>query len=150
MSFTVEEGLATTISFQDSSDALTVDTFAPDFGPDLSTARASWLTPEVISWNLPDARGAWTYRLHWGPAGSLVLDAETVGGSSLPLSVDPAGLPAALAAEFPDLAGDEVLRLSRKDARDAERIAGAGQIAVVAYDELGAVVQATGVEVLIE
>ena len=148
VSFTVEEGLATTIAFQAASEALTVDTFAPDFGPDLSSERASWLTPEVISWNLPDVRGAWTYRLHWGPAGSLVLDAETVGGSSIPLSLDPAGLPAALAAEHPDLDGDEVLRLSRKDARDAARIAGAGQLAVVAYDELGAVVQATGVAVV--
>ncbi len=148
VSFTVEEGLATTIAYQPSSQAISVDTFAPDFGPDLSTARASWLSPEVISWNLPDDRGSWSYRLHWGPAGSLVLDAETVGGSSIPLSLDPAGLPAALAAEFPDLDGDEVLRLSRKDARDAERIAGAGQLAVVAYDELGAVVQATGVEVV--
>ena len=148
VSFTVEEGLATTIAFQAESKALTVDTFAPDFGPDLSSERASWLTPEVISWNLPDVRGAWTYRLHWGPAGSLVLDAETVGGSSIPLSLDPAGLPAALASKYPDLDGDEVLRLSRKDARDAARIAGAGQLAVVAYDELGAVVQATGVAVV--
>ena len=62
--------------------AITVETFAPDFGPDLTTSRASWLTPEVLSWNLPDDRGSWTYRLHWGPAGSLALDAETIGGSS--------------------------------------------------------------------
>ncbi len=148
VAFTVEAGLATTISYQVASKALTVDTFAPDFGPDLSTARASWLTPEVLSWNLPDQRGAWTYRLHWGPAGSLALDAETIGGSSLPLTLDPRGLSPALAARYPDLAGDEVLRLSRKDARDARRIAGAGQVAVAAYDELGRVVQATGVTVV--
>ena len=102
----------------------------------------------MLSWNLPDDRGAWTYRLHWGPAGSLALDAETIGGSSLPLTLDPRGLSPALAARYPDLAGDEVLRLSRKDARDARRIAGAGQIAVAAYDELGRVVQATGVTVV--
>jgi len=148
VAFTVEEGLATTISYQVASKALTVDTFAPDFGPDLSTARASWLTPEVLSWNLPDERGAWTYRLHWGPEGSLALDAETVGGSSLPLTLDPRGLSPALAAQYPDLVGDEVLRLSRKDAREAGTIARAGQVAVVAYDELGRVVQATGVKVV--
>ena len=112
VAFTVEEGLATTISYQVASKALTVDTFAPDFGPDLRQSRASWLTPEVLSWNLPDERGAWTYRLHWGPEGSLALDAETVGGSSLPLTLDPRGLPPALAARYPDLVGDEVLRLS--------------------------------------
>ncbi|MFQ6173309.1 alpha-amylase family glycosyl hydrolase [Oryzobacter sp. R7] len=148
VSFTVEEGLATTISYQRSTGQLSVDTFAPDFGPDLSTSRASWLTKDVISWNLPDTRGSWTYRLHWGAAGSLVLDSETVGGSSIPLTLDPAGLSAALAAQYPDLADDEVLRLSRKDARDAGTIADAGQVAVVAYDELGRVVQATGVEVV--
>ena len=102
----------------------------------------------MLSWNLPDERGAWTYRLHWGPDGSLALDAETVGGSSLPLTLDPRGLSPALAAQYPDLAGDEVLRLSRKDARDAGTIARAGQVAVVAYDELGRVVQATGVTVV--
>jgi glycosidase len=146
--FTVEQGLATTISYQVSTGTITVDTFAPDFGPDLSTARASWLTPEVISWNLPDDRGSWTYRLHWGPSGSLGLDAETIGGSSIPLSLDPAGLPPALAAQHEGLAGDEVLRLGQEDARDAGRIARAGQVAVAAYDELGRLVQATGVAVV--
>ena len=148
MGFTVEEGFATTIAYQVSTTAISVDTFAPDFGPDLSVSRASWLTADVLSWNLPDARGAWTYRLHWGREGSLALDAETVGGSSIPLSLDPRGLSSALAAQYPELAGDEVLRLSRKDARDARYISRAGQVAVVAYDELGRVVQATGVEVV--
>ncbi len=124
--FTVEAGRATTIAVQTTGSgaqrvptAIAVETFVPDFGPDLTTSRASWLTPEVLSWNLPDDRGLWTYRLHWGPAGSLALDAETVGGSSLPLTLDPAGLPPALAAQYPDLADAEVLRLSKKDAKDA-------------------------------
>ena len=148
VAFTVPEGLATTISYQSSSGAISVDTFVPDLGPDLSAARASWLTPEVLSWNLPDDRGDWTYRLHWGPAGSLAVDAETIGGSSLPLTLDPAGLPAALAAQYPDLVGDEVLRVTKKDAKAAGEIAQAGQVAVAAYDELGRLVQATGVEVV--
>lgn len=148
VAFTVEEGLATTVSYQSASGALSVDTFAPDFGPDLSTSRASWLTPRVLSWNLPDDRGPWSYRLHWGPAGSLALDAETVGGSSLPLSLDRAGLPKWLAAQYPDLAGDEALRVPKRAAKHAKAISRAGQVAVVAYDELGRVVQATGVEVV--
>jgi glycosidase len=153
--FTVTDGLATTIAVQTTGSgaqrvptAIAVDTFAPDFGPDLSTSRASWLTPRVLSWNLPDERGPWTYRLHWGPAGSLALDAETIGGSSLPLTLDPAGLSRALAARYPALADAEVLRLSRKDARDADQIANAGQVAIAAYDESGRLVQATGVAVL--
>ncbi len=148
IAFTVEPGLATTIAYQVSSGTITVDTFAPDFGPDLSTARASWLTAQVLSWNLPDQRGAWEYRLHWGSTGSLAVDAETIGGSSLPLSLDPAGLPPTLAAQYPDLVSAEVLRLSKQDAKRAQQIASAGQVAVAAYDELGRVVQATGVEVV--
>jgi glycosidase len=155
VAFTVEEGLATTIAVQTTGSgagrtptAIAVETFAPNFGPDLTTSRASWLTPRVLSWNLPDQRGNWTYRLHWGAPGSLALDAETVGGSSVPLTLDPAGLPPRLALEHPELAEDEVLLLSRQDARDADEIASAGQVAVAAYDELGRLVQATGVTVV--
>ena len=155
VAFTVEEGLATTIAVQTAGSGaqrvpivLAVETFAPDFGPDLTTSRASWLTPKVLSWNLPDDRGLWTYRLHWGPAGSLAQDAETIGGSSIPLSLDPAGLPRALAEQYPDLADAEVLRLSNKYAEDAAEIASAEQVAVAAYDELGRLVQATGVVVV--
>ena len=64
VAFTVEEGLATTIAVQTTGSgaqrvptAIAVETFAPDFGPDLTTSRASWLTPKVLSWNLPDDRG---------------------------------------------------------------------------------------------
>jgi uncharacterized protein (DUF2345 family) len=64
------------------------------------------------------------------------------------VSLDPAGLSAALAAQYPDLADAEVLRLSKKDASDATEIAAAGQVAVAAYDELGRLVQATGVAVV--
>ncbi len=153
--FTVDSGLATTISVETSGSGaarvptvIAVDTFAPDFGPDLTTSRASWLTRDVISWNLPDDRGVWTYRLHWGPAGSLALDAETIGGSSIPLTLDPHGLSRRLAAKYPNLAGDEVLRLDQHDARYARAIAGAAQVAIAAYDELGRLVQATGVTVV--
>ena len=92
---------------------------------------------------------SWTYRLHWGPAGSLALDAETIGGSSLPLTLDPARAAAGTGRRStPTSSTTRCCRLSRKDARDAARIAGAGQVAVAAYDELGRLVQATGVEVV--
>jgi Pullulanase N2 domain len=152
VTFTVADGLATTIAVQTTGSgaqrvptAITVETFAPDFGPDLTTSMASWLTPRVLSWNLPDERGRWTYRLHWGPAESLALDAETIGGSSLPLMLDSAGLPSALVALYPDLADAEVLRLNRQRAWRATQIASAGQVAIAAYDESGRLVQATGV-----
>jgi glycosidase len=155
VTFTVEAGLATTIAIQTTGSgaerlptAITVKTFAPDFGPDLTATRASWLTSRVVSWNLPDERGRWTYRLHWGPAESLTLDAETIGGSSLPLMLDSAGLPSALVAQYPGLADAEVLRLNRRFGWRALQIAAAGQAAVAAYDESGRLVQATGVDVV--
>ena len=36
VSFTVEQGLATTINYQRATNTVTVETFVPDFGPDLS------------------------------------------------------------------------------------------------------------------
>ncbi len=144
--FTVEQGLATTISYQPSSGQLTVSGFAPDFGPDLSASRAGWLKADTIAWNLPDDRRGWTYRLHWGPAGSLAVDAETIGGSSLPLTLDPRGLPGYLVARYPAYEGAEALKLGWKDAWRARDIARSGQIAVAAYDDLGRLVQATNVD----
>ena len=143
--FTVGDGLATTIAYPGRTGTITVSTFAPDFGPNLSTAFAGWLAADTIAWDLPDERPGWTYRLHWGPAGSLEVDAETIGGSSLPLTMDSAGLPAALLARYPEYQGFESLRLSKQDAREAKTILQAGQAAVAAYDDLGRLVQATGV-----
>ncbi|MGS0688002.1 alpha-amylase family glycosyl hydrolase [Nakamurella sp. GG22] len=148
VSFTVEEGLATTIAYQASTKTIAVSAFAPDLGPDLSAARGGWLAADTIAWNLPEDRRGWTYRLHWGPADSLQVDAETIGGSSLPLTLDRRGLPARLVQQYPEYEGYESLRLSKKDARAAMRIATAGQVAVAAYDDLGRLVQATNVEVI--
>jgi glycosidase len=147
--FTVaEEGLATTISYQASGGDPSVSFFVPDFGPDLSASRAGWLKADTIAWDLPESRQGWTYRLHWGPAGSLALDAETIGGSSLPLTLDDRELSGYLAEKYPDYAGFEALKLGWKDAWRAREIARSGQIAVAAYDDLGRVVQATGVTVV--
>ncbi len=80
------------------------------------------------------------------PATSRV-DAEAVtGGSSVPLTHDPAGLPADVLADFPHLAGYEAFRLDRAAARRVPEIL-TGQLAVAAYDSSGALRDATGVQV---
>jgi glycosidase len=149
--FSVGDSEGVEMSFDEATKVLTVATFLvvdDGGGPDLSTSRAAWLTPEIISWDLPEDRRGWTYRLHWGPAGSLTVDSETIGGSSIPLTLDPSGLPAALAQQYPDLADAEVLRLTKQQAKDAVAIAAADELAVAAYDDLGRLVQATGVMVV--
>ena len=88
-----------------------------------------------------------TYRLHHRPAGSLALDADTVGGASLPLSRDPAGLPAGVVAQHPALADADALTLTKKASRDAAAVAGSAELAVAAYDGLGRLVDATRVTV---
>jgi glycosidase len=101
-------------------------------GPDLSTSRAAWVAPDLVAWDLPDDTRGWTYRLHYGPAGSLGIDAETLGGSSLPLTLDPSGWE-----------GVEGLRLSKHDARQASSVARSAELAVAAYDRLGRLRDAT-------
>ena len=54
--------------------------------------------------------------------GGLAVDAEAVtGGSSLPLTIDPDGLPAEVREQYPHLASYEALRLSAKDAESWPR-----------------------------
>ena len=64
---------------------------------------AHWLRAGVIAWQPP--AGAQSFRLHHAPEGGLrIEDGAVVGGSSAPLALDPAGLPADVRAAFPHLA----------------------------------------------
>lgn len=113
------------------------------------TSRATWVTPDLVAWDVVDEVAAQlTYRLHYGPAGSLALDAETLGGASLPLSRDPAGLPATVVARHPALVGTDALTLAKKTARDAAAVAGSEELALAAYDGLGRLVDASRVTVV--
>ncbi|RJK93475.1 alpha-amylase family glycosyl hydrolase [Vallicoccus soli] len=133
-----QDGLVTTFAYDTAAGALVVGTSAPVAVPDLATARASWARPGLVLWDL-DAAGAdrrgWSYRLHWSEApGGLALDAQAVvGGASVPLT------------EVGGPGGGERERLRLAPA-DARRLAGAaaGQWAVAAYDDLGRLVDATG------
>ncbi len=101
----------------------------------------------MIAWDLPaDVRG-WSFRLHFAPEGGLDADAEAItGGASVPLTLDPAGLPADVQEAYPHLASYEALRLSSKDAQAVEDLL-TGQVVVAAYDDLGRLVDATGVQI---
>jgi hypothetical protein len=133
--FTVDQaGDVVRFTLDPASGALGVTIEAPPVVPDLGTARATWVAPDAITMDVVDGdRRGWTYRLHYGPAGSLALDQESLGGSSIPLALEE-GEP-------------ETLRLSREDARHAAKISWSGQLAVGVYDAAGRIVDATGVVV---
>jgi len=63
---------------------------------------AHWLWIGVIAWKPP--AGAQTYRLHYASEGGLKVENGAIaGGSSVPLTLNPAGLPADVRAEFPHI-----------------------------------------------
>ena len=67
-------------------------------------AGAHWLRRGVIAWQPPRRRES--FRLHSAPEGGLKIeDGAIAGGASVPLTLDAAGLPAALRAAYPHLAG---------------------------------------------
>ncbi len=114
--------------------------------PDLSAQAAHWLTRDTIAWDLPADRDGWTYRLHTAPTGGLSIDAEAVlGGTSIPLTAGSDDLPEELAEQYPHLASFATLQLARKDARAIDDLL-TGQVVVAAYDELGALRAANGVQ----
>jgi glycosidase len=137
--FTVAEGEATRFRFDTTTNTFTASAepaTPPDTGPDLSTSEAVWGQQDRVSWETGPGEAAAGYRLYWGAPGSLTLDAETIqGGSSVPLV----------------LADDGSLLLRPMDFRKVREVwqaAGADhQVAVAAFDELGRLVDATGVVV---
>jgi len=125
---------------------LEISTRSAGNAPDLTQSRAQWLREDLVAWDVPDAE-ARRYRLHWSTAGDLAVDAEAVtGGSSVPLVLDPEGLPDDVLADFPHLADYEAFRLDRSAAKQVPEML-TGQLAVASYDSGGALHDATGVQV---
>jgi pullulanase-type alpha-1,6-glucosidase len=113
--------------------------------PLASMQGAHWLRAGVIAWQPP--AGAQTYRLHYAPEGGLAVENGAIAGdSSVPLTLNPAGLPADVRAEFPHLASYAALELSPAARRLARRLL-TGELVVAAYDSAGALLQSTGVQI---
>jgi len=105
---------------------------------------AHWLRSALIAWDAPEGL---SYRLHAAPDGGLTAEGGAiVGGESFPLTLDDAGLPAAVRDEFPHLASYEALRLSGEARRRARELL-TGQLVVAAYDASDTLVRATGVQI---
>ncbi len=151
--FTAKAGERVTFSYVLATHILTVSSQRAGPAPDLTVRKAQWLQRGLVAWDLPldaaTARGM-SFRLHYAAQGGLKIDAEAVtGGSSIPLTFDPAGLPAAVIANWPHLAAYDALRLSAKDANNRKLLGEilTGQVVIAEYDELGRLVDATGTQI---
>ena len=105
--------------------------------------------PGLVAWpadQVPDVDlHTLRWRLHWSATGGLGIDAEAVtGGESAALRWDPQGLPASVTALHPELQGYLALRLDRHSPRHSGGMPD-GQVAVGQYDDLGILVDASGV-----
>jgi pullulanase len=132
-------------TFDSSTNILTIGSGPGGPVGDLNQLRAHWVAEDLIAWDA--ASDSATFALHVDPDGLLSLD-ETgvIGGSSVPLTFDPAGLPADVTERFPHLAGLGALRL---DPRDLESVPTwlQGQIAVSASAEDGTPIDATALQI---
>ncbi|HET7477193.1 MAG TPA: pullulanase-type alpha-1,6-glucosidase [Dermatophilaceae bacterium] len=146
------DGTVVTISYVLSSHVMTARTSIGGANPDLTKAKAVFVNDRLIAWPataVPSGTPVQLldWRLHWARSGGLAVDAEDVtGGPSAVLTRDPAGLPASVVQRHPELAGYVALRLDRAT---AQRVGGIlkGQVAVGMYDDLGRLMDATGVQI---
>jgi pullulanase-type alpha-1,6-glucosidase len=106
---------------------------------------AHWLRVGVLAWQPP--AGAQTYRLHYAPTGGLRVEGgAVVGGSSVPLTPNAAGLPADVRADFPHLASYAAFELPAAARTRAPRLL-TGELVVAAYDSSGTLLRSTGVQI---
>jgi pullulanase len=115
--------------------------------PDTRTARAHWVTAELVAWDPGTAPAASRVRLHTDSAGGLVVDAGRVqGGRVFELRPEPAGLPAVARDRFPHLAALPVFRVPA-EVRDAAADILRGQVLVSATAADGRLAAVTALQV---
>ncbi|NOK35564.1 pullulanase-type alpha-1,6-glucosidase [Corallococcus exercitus] len=113
----------------------------------LLLARARWISRDTLVWSpeVPAPAGT-VFKLHTAPTGGMTLNSTGVqGGTSVTLTVDPAGLTAAQALRFPNLMGRTVLKLAQADVANAATWL-KGQVAVSATNAEGVMLDATSAQ----
>jgi pullulanase/glycogen debranching enzyme len=112
----------------------------------LGNAAVVWLTPDTLVW--PGADATATYKMYVAANGGLAGDsAGAISGAdaAYDLTVDPAGLPAALKAMFPQYASATVLKAPAAVVTNVKMIL-TGEIVVVETASTGSVVDGTQVQ----
>ena len=108
--------------------------------------RAYWVSGDTIAWAAAEDP-ADTYRLYFAPDGGLkATDTGITGGSYLPLTIDPGGLPDEVKVKFPHLSALPALKIAEGDLAQVTDIL-KGQIAVSALTPDGVSVDATGLQI---
>lgn len=111
---------------------------------DVTRAKAHFVSRDTIAF--PGGNASSTYALHYAANGGIASGLEGVtGGTSIALTVDPAGLSAATKAKFPHLANALALKVSAADQSKVGAIL-KGQI-VVSRSEARALKDATAVQI---
>eukprot|EP00271_Cylindrocystis_brebissonii_P021887 TRINITY_DN8144_c0_g1_i1.p1 TRINITY_DN8144_c0_g1~~TRINITY_DN8144_c0_g1_i1.p1 ORF type:complete len:1104 (-),score=220.70 TRINITY_DN8144_c0_g1_i1:358-3669(-) len=113
----------------------------------LDLAKAFWLTADTLAWNLDGDSVAYT--LHASRDAALELTGKGVQGAdiSIPLELDPKGLPSLVKEKFPYIAHYSALKIS--DSASPVDVAALlrGQLAISAADGAGVPLDATGVQI---
>jgi pullulanase-type alpha-1,6-glucosidase len=119
---------------------------------DLSRQRAHWLAPDLIAWPGPEdgdlPEGA-TFSLVDAFQAGMTLTVDGILGSGIertPLTLDDAGLPDDVLADFPHLEGSYALRLPEEALRGVPGLL-KGQLALEVLDADGALLDATGLQI---
>jgi pullulanase len=85
---------------------------------DLSKAKAHWVTPDLILWNLGTVVPGSSFALHVAPnAGLELTEASITESEVLPLQIFEPGIPENVLATFPHLAGYTALTLREGDTK---------------------------------
>lgn len=143
-----EDGTLVTFTWNSGSKLLTIGVGA-GAGPkgNLAEQRAHWVREGLILWDVDAAPGN-QYFFHYDPAGNPFSLTPTgmSGGTAVPLTVLPDGVPADVAAQFPHLRNTVALQMAADDLGFV-RIALKGQTAVSAQDADGQMLDATGLQI---
>ncbi|MEK7785930.1 MAG: DUF3372 domain-containing protein, partial [Chloroflexota bacterium] len=144
--FTVKEGGAGVyIGFNTATHEIVVSTEGAPKG-NLNKQQAHWVSRDTILWNIVGSP-KYTYELHYSPEAALKLEVGTLaGGAVLPLTFTVAGPGQDLIKRFPHLGSYTTLKLNPADVTRAPDIL-KGQLAVVARDSDGKLVDATALQI---
>jgi len=115
---------------------------------DLGLAQAHWVNEDTLAWNQDSLPEDATFGLHYSATGGMGLSKAGVTGTDgvLPLTLDPAGLPASVIGKFPHLAGYEALTIDEADLARVPAIL-KGQVAVSAAAGDATLIDATSIQI---
>jgi pullulanase len=125
---------------------LLVSSEGPPLG-DLRKAQAHWVLSDTIAWRVDEPKNGESYALYYSVNGSLSLSPGVIsGGQSLPLTFAAKSQGESVKFKYPHLSDYAALKLDPADLAKVPEIL-KGQVAVVAFNSDGKVIDATGLQI---